>query len=139
MVCQASDSDRIREFLLRRGCDASVIEGGRRALLDAWETVAAELRGGVTDLDRYLRSVDARQVLDELRNAGFDLDGAEESRLAAADARFRAGSTPFGRGIRGAVNSSGAPWDAAAAWWYFAKPKNLDAETEAAWSARFGA
>lgn len=121
--------DPVRVFLRERGCPAAVVEGGIEGLIAQWETFARALTKtyahGIEDL---LNDLDARQLIAEVWPLAPAADSARlAERLAAADARVQAATTPTEVCLWGSKVERRERYSATANWWFFVVPKKATA------------
>jgi hypothetical protein len=116
--------DRVRQFLRRQGCPASVVRAGLDGLLDQWESVVSAIGEGYDlSLPDYRHDMDGRDLLrGALEVAGGDERRRAERRLEALDRRFRELTVECGPvwGEDVALENGHDPTDQ---WWYYRRPR----------------
>jgi len=117
--------DRVRQYLRRRGCAASVVKGGLEGLLSHWESLVDAVGEGYDlTFPDYLNDMDLRDLLaGALEVASLDERKAAEKRLEKLDQTFRDLTIECGP-IHGEDVAKENGHDPADQWWFFRRPKS---------------
>jgi len=118
--------DRVRDYLLKRGCADHVMQGGLEGLVSGWESTVSAVVDRTYhpyDEDEYLNDMDGRDILAGVLDAIPDAEAAPfRARINAADARFLASTVPTEECIWGVGNQRKHNWTHERQWWYFRRP-----------------
>ncbi len=116
--------DRVRQYLRRRGCPASVVKGGLDGLIAHWSSLVDAVEEGYDlTFNDYQTDMELRDVLAGAVDAASPEDRqAAEKRLIELDQRFRDLTVECVPIIgEAAVRENGH--DSTEQWWFFRRPK----------------
>jgi hypothetical protein len=121
--------DSVRDYLKVRRCADYVVRDGLEGLVRGWEQVAASVAAGQEQFqDDYLNEMDGRQLLAEVLAIATPAErGDAEARIASADQLIRSHLLPTQACILGDENAAKYGYDRARDWWYFHRPRVVEA------------
>lgn len=127
------NNDPVRAYLRETGCGAHVVEEGLSGLVANWErTVQAVADGYTLGLDDYLNDLDARQLLEEaLLVATVEQHAAVIAQIERADELMQSVTEPTQSCLWGDEVAQEEGWTPEQNWWYFARPRQADADLSA--------
>ncbi len=116
--------DRVRQYLRRRGCSASVVKGGLDGLLSHWASLVDAVEEGYDlTFGDYQNDMDLRDILQgALEIATNDDRAAAEPRLEKLDQRFK-DLTVECPPIWGERHAREHGYEPSEQWWYFRRPQ----------------
>jgi hypothetical protein len=117
-------SDKVRDYLTKRGTADHVVRGGLAGLVRAWEqTVESVASGREQCSDDYLNDMDGRDILEGALAAAPPEERAQwAQRVRVADEKIRRCLVPTEACIWGDENARRHGYSRDVQWWYYHRP-----------------